>query len=100
MTQHTVTLDQLTEYLRAGWAKAVAHPGATAEQKVIGSLKGTFLTRLDDHGPDALMDYATGYNGALLALYDHSATPHAVKHELARQIAVTETVIAHLRALK
>ena len=100
MKKHTDTLDHIAEYLRAGWAKAVASHHATAEQKVTGSLKGTLLIHLEDHGPDSLLDYATDYNAALTALYEHSATPHAIRSDLARQIVVAEVVIARLRNLK
>ena len=100
MNQHTTTLDNLAEYLRAGWAKAVADPNATAEQKVAGSLKGTFLIYLENYGPDALLDYTTDYLDRLTALDEHTATPHAVRHNLSHQIVTTEVVIARLRHLK
>lgn len=99
MNQHTTTLDSLAEYLRAGWAKAVANPNATAEQKVTGSLKGTFLAHLEDHGAESLLNFAEDYNARLIALHDHPATPWAIKSTLSHQIVVTETVIARLRYL-
>lgn len=99
MNQPTNTLDQIAEYLRAGWAKAVANPHATAEQKLAGSIKGTLLMYLEDHGPDALLDFAEDYNARLTALDEHAATPHAIRRTLSRQIVTTEVVIAHLRNL-
>lgn len=99
MNQHTTTLDQTAEYLRAGWAKAVANPHATAEQKVTGSLKGIFLDHLEDHGPESLLTFAEDYTAYLIALHEHPATPWAIKTMLSRQIVVTETVIARLRFL-
>lgn len=100
MNQHTTTLDSLAEYLRAGWAKAVANPNATAEQKVAGSLKGTFLMWLEDHGADSLLNFAEDYNAHLTALDEHPATPHAVRRDLSHLIVTTEVVIARLRHLK
>ena len=41
MKQHTTTPDQLAEYLRAGWTKAIDNPDATEEQKLEGSIKGS-----------------------------------------------------------
>ena len=99
MKKHTGTLDQLAEYLRAGWAKAVANPHATAEQKLAGSIKGSLLMYLEDHGPDALLDFAEDYNTRLIDLDEHPATPHVIRRTLSRQIVTTEVVIAHLRNL-
>ena len=94
---NTLILDNLTEYLRAGWAKAVASPHATAEEKITGSLKGTLLMRLEDHGPDALLDYAEDYTAVLAALHGHPATPKATRNDLGRQLACMDIVLAHLR---
>lgn len=94
---NALVLDHLTEYLRAGWAKAVASSTATAEEKTTGSLKGTLLVYLEDHGPDALLDYAQDYTAALAALHGHPATPKATKTDLGRQLACMDVVLAHLR---
>lgn len=99
MSTPIITLDHIAEYLRAGWARAVANPDATAEQKVDGSLKGTLLMYLEDHGPDALLEYATDYLAALTALDEHPATPQAVRYNLSRLIVTTEVVITRLRNL-
>lgn len=99
MNANTDTLDHLTEYLRFGWAKAVASPHATTEEKVTGSLKGTLLTHLEDHGPNSLLDFTEDYKASLINLHDHPATPWAIKTTLSRQIVVTEVVIARLRYL-
>lgn len=89
--------NHLTEYLRVGWARAVASPHATAEEKTTGSLKGTLLAYLEDHGPDALLDYAQDYTAALAALHGHPATPKATRNDLGRQLACMDTVLANLR---
>lgn len=99
MNQHTITLDDIAEYLRAGWAKAIANPHDSEEQNVAGSLKGTLLIYLEDHGPDALLDYVKDYKARLTALHDHTATPVSIQTELGRQITITEVVIAHLQNL-
>ena len=97
MKQHTTTPDQLAEYLRAGWTKAIDNPDATEEQKLEGSIKGSLLIYLEDYGPDALLDFAKDYNARLIALDEHPATPHSIRRTLSRQIVTTEVVIAHLR---
>ena len=100
MNTHTTTPDQIAEYLRAGWTKAIDNPDATEEQKLEGSIKGTLLIYLEDYGPDALLDFAEGYNAHLTALDEHPATPHSIRHTLSRQIVTTEVVISYLRNLK
>lgn len=94
---NTLILDHLAEYLRAGWAKAVASPHATAEDKITGSLKGNLLGYLEGHGPDALLDYANDYTAALVALHSHPATPKAIRNDLGRQLACMDIVLEHLR---
>ena len=99
MKKHTITLNDIAEYLRAGWDQAIAKPRDSEDQDVTGSLKGTFLMYLEDHGSDALLDFAEDYKARLTALHDHPATPVSIQTELGRQIVVTEVVIPHLRNL-